>query len=63
MSPLDRILRIVFAIGIVVLISLVRSIGPIIGVLLIVKAGTLVITSAFGFCPFYGLLDLKTSKR
>ena len=60
MSPLDRILRLVFAIAIIVLIFLTPSIGPIFGIVLVVIAGVFVVSSAFGFCLMYALLDFKT---
>lgn len=62
-SPLDRILRIVFAIGVITLVFFVHSIAPVIGMAFIVIAGVLVVTSIFGFCPLYALVDFKTSRR
>jgi hypothetical protein len=59
-SFLDRVLRLVFAAGIIILLFFVHSIGSIIGALFVVIAGVLVVTSIAGFCPMYALLDIKT---
>ncbi len=61
MSAIDRIIRLLSAIGIVILIYFFHALSPAIGIILVVVSGSLAITGFFGFSPIYGLLDFKTS--
>ncbi|MHB0928115.1 MAG: YgaP family membrane protein [Candidatus Nanopelagicales bacterium] len=60
-SNLDRIIRVVL--GLVVLI-VAFSVGAssALGIVLLVVAVVLLVTAAVGFCPLYRLLGLSTKK-
>ncbi len=59
---LDKVIRILIAAGIVVLF-LMNVISGTLGIVLLVVAGVLVLTSLLGFCPLYWLLGISTLKK
>ncbi len=62
MALIDRILRLILALGLIAGIYFIQGITPLIGTTMVVIAGVLCISSTFGFCLIYALLDVKTSK-
>ncbi|WP_431844425.1 YgaP family membrane protein [Pedobacter anseongensis] len=62
MAPLDRILRLMLALGLISSIYFIQGISSMIGIIMVVIAGILCISSIFGFCLIYALIDFKTSK-
>lgn len=62
MGIIDRILRL----SIVLLIAILYFTGVIegtLGVILLIVAGILLLTSLFSFCPLYTLLGISTEKK
>lgn len=62
MGKIDRMIRILLAIAIVVLYFTDVLTGTL-GVILLVVAGVFVLTSLMGFCPAYTLLGTSTRKK
>lgn len=62
MGSLDRVVRLVAAVVLVVGALLVGA-GTTVGVVLLVVAAVLAVTAAVGFCPLYRLLGLSTRPR
>ncbi|HKK12863.1 MAG TPA: DUF2892 domain-containing protein [Flavobacteriaceae bacterium] len=62
MGNVDRIIRILVAI-IIVYLYVTEIVSGISGVILLLLAGTLVLTSLISFCPLYGVFGLSTRKR
>lgn len=62
MGSLDRVVRLVAAVVLVVG-ALLAGAGTTLGVVLLVVAGVLAVTAAVGFCPLYRLLGLSTRPR
>ena len=62
MGTTDKIIRITLAALAVVLYFLVPVKG-ILGIVLLVIAGTLVLTSLISFCPLYPVLGINTGKK
>ncbi len=62
MGITDRIIRAIVGIAIVVLYFTI-VISGFLGILLLILAGILIITSAIGFCPLYQILMINTCKK
>lgn len=62
MGVIDRVVRILIAIVIVVLFF-THIISGTPGIVLLILAGIFVVTSLLGFCPLYRLLGLSTLKK
>lgn len=58
----DRIVRIIMAIAIAILFF-TNTISGIPGIVLLIVAGVLVLTSFTGFCPLYALFKIHTNKK
>jgi len=61
-SGLDRVLRVVVGIALI-LLYLLGVVGGTLGVVLIVVGAIALITGLVGFCPLYSLLKIQTSKK
>jgi hypothetical protein len=61
-GSIDKVIRLVIALLIVVLF-LTNIIAGTFGIILLVIAGIFLLTSVFGFCPVYALLGLNTCPR
>lgn len=62
MGSLDRVVRLVAAVVLVVG-ALLAGAGTTLGVVLLVVAAVLAVTSAVGFCPLYRLIGVSTLHR
>lgn len=60
MSNSDRIIRVVVVAFIFLVLWLQNIVTGIAGIILLVLGGILVLTSIFGFCPFYKLFGINT---
>lgn len=60
-SSLDRIIRVITGLALLVLFF-TNVISGTLGIVLAVIGGVLLITGAIGFCPLYALLKLRTNK-
>ena len=60
MSTLDRRLRGFVAAPLLVVIALLIGAGNVIGVVFLVLAAVMLVTSSVGFCPLYAVFHLKT---
>ena len=60
-SGLDRVLRVVVGIALI-LLYLLGVVGGTLGVVLIVVGAIALITGLVGFCPLYSLLKIQTKK-
>jgi hypothetical protein len=62
MGVIDRVVRILIAVVVVVLFF-THVISGILAIILLILAGIFVITSLIGFCPLYLLFSLSTRKK
>lgn len=62
MGNIDKIIRILVAIVIVVL-SFTNVISGMLGIVLLVLAGVFVLTSLISFCPLYTLVGINTCPK
>jgi hypothetical protein len=60
-SGLDRVIRIVLGLILLVLF-LTGSVTGAVGVIFVILSAILLITGAIGFCPLYALLKISTKK-
>lgn len=60
-SKVDRIIRVVVGLLLLVLF-LTDTVAGTLGTILLVLGALLVVTGLIGFCPIYALLKTKTSK-
>jgi len=60
-SSLDRVIRVVAGLALLVLFF-TNVISGTLGIVLAAIGGVLLITGAIGFCPLYALLKLRTNK-
>jgi hypothetical protein len=60
-SGLDRVLRVVVGIALI-LLYLLGVVGGTLGVVFIVVGAIALITGLVGFCPLYSLLKIQTKK-
>ncbi|OJV19728.1 MAG: hypothetical protein BGO21_21950 [Dyadobacter sp. 50-39] len=61
MGILDRVLRVLIAIAIVILYY-TNVISGTVAIVLLVVAGLFILTSFISFCPLYSILGLHTNK-
>ena len=61
MGILDRVLRVLIAIAIVILYY-ANVISGTVAIVLLVIAGVFILTSFISFCPLYSILGLHTNK-
>ena len=59
-SNLDRVIRVIAGIALLVLFF-TNVIGGTLGIVLAVVGGVLILTGAVGFCPLYALLKIRTN--
>lgn len=59
-SGLDRVIRVIAGIALLVLFF-TNVIGGTLGIVLAVVGGILILTGAVGFCPLYALLKIRTN--
>jgi hypothetical protein len=62
MGTIDRVIRSLVAIVIAILFF-THTISGTLGIVLLVVAAILLVTSIIGFCPLYALLGLSTDKK
>jgi len=62
MGTIDRVIRSLIAIVIAILFF-THTISGTLGIVLLVVAAILLVTSIIGFCPLYALLGLSTDKK
>ena len=62
MGAVDRILRILIAVGVAIL-YFTNIVSGLLGVVLVILAAIFVITSLISFCPLYTLFGITTCKR
>ena len=60
-SGLDRVIRVIAGIALLVLFF-ANIISGTLGIVLAVIGGVLIVTGAVGFCPLYALLKFRTNK-
>ena len=60
-SNLDRVIRVIVGIALLVLFF-TNIISGTMGIVLAVIGGVLIITGAIGFCPLYAILKIRTNK-
>jgi uncharacterized membrane protein len=60
-SGLDRVIRVIAGLALLVLVF-TNVIGGTLGIVLAIIGGILIVTGAIGFCPLYALLKLRTNK-
>jgi hypothetical protein len=62
MGTVDKVIRLVIALVIVILF-LTHAISGTLALVLLILAGIFVVTSLIGFCPLYFLLGISTGKK
>ncbi|UAB84410.1 DUF2892 domain-containing protein [Zunongwangia sp. SCSIO 43204] len=62
MGTLDKSIRILIAVGIIIL-YFTDTISGMLGIILLVLAGVFVLTSLVSFCPLYPILGINTCKK
>lgn len=62
MGTVDRVIRILVAVGILIL-YFANVIPGTLGIVLLILAGIFVVTSILGFCPLYLPFGLSTGKK
>ena len=62
MGTIDKVIRILIAVVIVILFF-TKIIAGALGIFLLVVAGVFVLTSLIGFCPLYAPLKMNTGKK
>ena len=60
-SNLDRVIRVIAGIALLVLFF-TNIISGTLGIVLAIIGGILIITGAIGFCPVYAILKIRTNK-
>jgi hypothetical protein len=63
MGTADRVLRALVVAPALVVVSLLVGAGSVAGIILLVLAGVMLLTSAVGFCPLYAPLGVSTCPR
>ncbi len=61
-SGLDRIIRVIAGVALLALYFTQVITGGL-GIVAVVLGAVLVITGAVGFCPLYGLFNIRTNKK
>lgn len=59
---LDRIIRLLIA-AVIAVLFLTKTITGTLGIILLVLAAILILTSLINFCPIYAILGMKTCKN
>jgi hypothetical protein len=62
MGTIDKVIRILVAVVVVVL-YFTNTISGLLGIILLILAAVFVLTSLLGFCPLYLLFGLSTKKK
>ncbi len=62
MGNIDRVIRLLVAVVILVL-YFIKVLPGTLGIILLIVAGIFVLTSAISFCPLYVLLGVNTCKK
>jgi hypothetical protein len=62
MGTIDKVIRILVAVVVVVL-YFTNVISGTLGIILLILAGVFVLTSLLGFCPLYLPIGLSTNKK
>ena len=62
MGTIDKIVRIVLAL-VVVILYFTNVVSGVLGIVLLVVAGIFVLTSLFSFCPLYLPFGISTCKK
>ena len=62
MGTVDKVIRILIAVVLVVL-YFTNVISGTLGIILLIVAGVFVVTSLLSFCPLYALLGLSSAKK
>lgn len=62
MGNVDRVVRVLVAV-VVLILYFTHVITGTFAVILLILAGILVVTSLIGFCPLYGLVGFNTVKK
>jgi len=62
MGTVDKVIRIMVAV-IILILYFTQVISGTLAVILLILAGIFVVTSLLGFCPLYLLLGLSTRKK
>ena len=62
MGSIDKIVRIVLAL-VVVILYFTNVVSGVLGIVLLVVAGIFVLTSLFSFCPLYLPFGISTCKK
>jgi len=62
LGNVDRVLRIAYAV-VVAILFFTKVISGISGIILLIVAGILALTSLVSFCPIYWTLGWRTSKK
>jgi hypothetical protein len=62
MGTIDKVIRILVAVVVVVL-YFTNVISGTLGIILLILAGVFVLTSLLGFCPLYLPIGLSTTKK
>ncbi len=60
MGSIDRITRAFVVAPLAIVIAVLVGAGSVAGIVLLVLAGVMLLTSAVGFCPLYKLLRIDT---
>lgn len=61
-SGLDRIIRVLVGLALIVL-YFTHVVSGGLGIVALVVGAVLLVTGAVGFCPLYGLLKIQTNKK
>jgi hypothetical protein len=61
-SGMDRIIRVVLGVALIVLFAL-HALSGTLGIVSLIVGAILLITGVVGFCPLYALLKLQTTKK
>jgi uncharacterized membrane protein len=62
MGTIDKVIRILIAV-VVVILYFTHVISGVLAIVLLALSAVFVITSLFGFCPLYRLLGLSTKEK
>ena len=62
MGTIDRVIRILIAVLVIVL-YFTNIISGTLGIILLIVAGVFILTSVLGFCPLYMLIGINTRSK
>jgi len=60
MGSIDRIVRAFVVAPVAIIVAVVVGVGSVAGIILLVLAAVMLVTSAVGFCPLYKALRIDT---